>query len=252
MTGVASAIGLGVAGLGVGIYSANKAAGAQQSAANTAANTQMSMYNQTAANLAPYNAEGQTATNKLNSILGLGGSMNADQLSNYLTNLPGYQFQLSQGTQAIDRSEAAKGLLNSGATGKALEQYGQGLGGSYLQGYVNQLQGLAGLGENAAAMTGNFATQTGQGVAGAQIYGGNAAAQGAIGTGNAVNGAINQGIGLYGLTQSPAYQYGPNGPYGVNSPYGYLTGGQQWNPYTANPATGYGMGGGAPYEPFQG
>jgi hypothetical protein len=248
------ALGIGAAVAGVaGAISASDAASKQEDAAKQAANTQLGMFQQTKAGLAPYNEAGQAAQGKLESILGLGSSpMSSADLSSYLTGLPGYQFQLQQGVQAIDRSEAAKGLLNSGATGKALEQYGQGLGSSYLQAYVNQLQGLSGLGENAAAQTGNFATQTGQGVASAQIYGGNAAAQGDIGIGNAISSMIGQGAGFYGLTQSPAYQYGPQGPYGINSQYGYLTGGQQWNPYQANPMTGYGMGSSAPYEPFIG
>src|ERR1022692_84566 len=36
---------------------------------------------------------------------------------------PGYQFQLQQGQQALQRSAAAKGGLLSGGTAKALDQY---------------------------------------------------------------------------------------------------------------------------------
>ena len=40
---------------------------------------------------------------------------------------PGYQFRLSQGTQAITGNAAARGLLQSGATAQALTRYGQDL-----------------------------------------------------------------------------------------------------------------------------
>ena len=39
---------------------------------------------------------------------------------------PGYQFQVDQGNQAINRSAAAKGILNSGGVLAELAKYGQG------------------------------------------------------------------------------------------------------------------------------
>lgn len=42
-----------------------------------------------------------------------------------ITSDPGYQFRLGQGSQALERSAAAKGQLFSGATGKAMTEYGQ-------------------------------------------------------------------------------------------------------------------------------
>jgi hypothetical protein len=43
---------------------------------------------------------------------------------------PGYQFRMDEGLKAIDRSAAARGSLNSGATLKALTNYGQNLASS--------------------------------------------------------------------------------------------------------------------------
>ena len=40
---------------------------------------------------------------------------------------PGYQFRLSEGEKAIERSAAARGMLQSGRTLKELERYGQGV-----------------------------------------------------------------------------------------------------------------------------
>lgn len=47
-----------------------------------------------------------------------------------LQNDPGYQFQLSQGEQALGRQQAAKGNYFSGQALKAAQDYGQGLAGT--------------------------------------------------------------------------------------------------------------------------
>lgn len=94
---------------------------------------------------------------------------------------PSYQFQMQQGTAAVNMGAAASGLLNSGNRLAALEQYGQGLasttynqqlqnnlavGGAQENSYQNQYARLAQL---AGANTG----QPGQ--AGSLIQGQNAA-----------------------------------------------------------------------------
>ena len=54
---------------------------------------------------------------------------------------PGYQFRLSQGTQAITGNAAARGLLQSGATAQALTRYGQDLASQeYGNVYTRQTQ----------------------------------------------------------------------------------------------------------------
>lgn len=56
--------------------------------------------------------------------------------------MPGYQFALTQGLQALQNSAAAKGGLLGGATGKALEDYGQAAAAQQYQNVYNQaLQG---------------------------------------------------------------------------------------------------------------
>lgn len=55
---------------------------------------------------------------------------------------PGYQFALDQGNQAINRSAAAKGMLNSGGVLAELAKYGQGMAS---QNYGNQVNTLADL-----------------------------------------------------------------------------------------------------------
>jgi hypothetical protein len=88
-----------------------------------------------------------------------------------VTSTPGYQFTLSQGTEAVARGSAAGGFLNSGNEGAALTQYGQGLATSSLTQQEQLLAGLSGLqassssAQNVSATTGasaNTFNQVGQ------------------------------------------------------------------------------------------
>lgn len=67
-----------------------------------------------------------------------------------IQNDPGYQFRLSQGTDAIQKSAAAQGLLRSGGTLKDILNYGQGLASQEYGNVFNRaLQGWqANLGAN--------------------------------------------------------------------------------------------------------
>lgn len=199
MSGIATAVGVGVAATAAGVYSANKAAGAQRDAANSAAQTQRDQFAATQAAQQPFHDAGVAATNQLGGIYGLPGYAPVD-LSKTISSLPGYQFQLGQGTQAIDRSAASQGLLNSGATGKALAQYGQGLAQNYLSSYTGGLESIANRGEGATQSTAAAGAGAANQISSAQIYGGNAAAQGDINTFNAISSGLGQGVGIYGYT----------------------------------------------------
>jgi hypothetical protein len=115
-----------------------------------------------------------------------------------LAGQPGYQFQLDQGNQMVQRNLAAKGLLNSGAAGKALTQYGQGVAQNYAQQYTGGLQSLAGLGQSATQNVVASGTHAADNISSAQIYSGNAQAQGAINSANSYASAIQSLGGLAG------------------------------------------------------
>jgi hypothetical protein len=135
-----------------------------------------------------------------------GGAQSTPDYNAILSGLPGYQFQLAQGQQAAERNLSAAGLLNSGAAGKALTQYGQGLASNYATQYVNGLQSLAGLGQTSVQATGaagaNAANQIGQNY----LYAGNAAATGSVGTANAVNAGLQGLVSSYGQYQTQQNQ----------------------------------------------
>jgi hypothetical protein len=148
-----------------------------------------------------------------------------------LSSLPGYQFQMDQGNQAVQRNLAATGLLQSGAAGKALQQYGQGVASDYAGQYVNGLQSLAGLGQTSVANTGAIGANTANQIGSNQIYAGNAQASGYAGTANAINSGLSGLSGIYGQynayqNMQPNYNSGSyasvmnNGNFGASNSYG--------------------------------
>lgn len=69
---------------------------------------------------------------------------------------PAYEFNLAEGTRAIDNSAAARGMGQSGTNLKALQEYGQGLYSNEFNNRISQLSGLAGQGlAGAGGLTNN-------------------------------------------------------------------------------------------------
>lgn len=114
---------------------------------------------QNANRVAPYVTAGTGAVGQQAASLGIGGDPAAQQqaFQNYLGST-GFQHQLKTGQDAITGSAAARGLLNSGATARALTQYGQQLGQQSFQNYFNNLgsvaqQGLTGFAASQPGLT---------------------------------------------------------------------------------------------------
>lgn len=121
---------------------------------------------------------------------------------------PGTQFALSQGRDTIEAGAAMRGGINSGATLAGLERLRMGMAAQDRDSQLNRLGGLADMGMGAAgmqanagnALAANNANST-QFMGNALANRGNAQAAGAVGVGNALQGAISNGIGLYGYQQ---------------------------------------------------
>lgn len=105
--------------------------------------------------LAPQVAGGTGAFKMIQGLLGAGGDPAAAQgaFNNYLGST-GYNFVRDQGVNAITGSNAAKGLLNSGSTLKGITKFGQDLGNTYFNNYLNNLQSLVSGGNAAAGQIG--------------------------------------------------------------------------------------------------
>jgi len=171
-------------------------ANATTQAANTAANAQLQALGMVQKTEAPYVQAGQQALGQYQSLLN-GGAANFD-----VSKLPGYQFQMQQGTDAIQNSAAARGQGLSGNTLQGLQQYGQGLASTQFQQYMSQLAGLANMGQSAASGQANLGANLMSG-AGASLASG---IQGA-GQANAQGGANLFNLGSQ-LFNSPAIQSG--------------------------------------------
>ena len=124
---------------------------------------------------------------------------------------PGYQFRMSEGVKALERSAAARGLLSSGPTLKGITQYGQNLASSEYENafsrYLTQREAamdpyryLTSVGQAAAAgQAANIGT-TGAALADIAAQRGNVQAAQYMGTAGAIGnalGSVGQAIGGY-------------------------------------------------------
>lgn len=199
MSWVATAI-IGTAVVG-GIASdraGSRAANAQTQAAQTAADTELRMFEQNREDLAPYREAGYTALNQLSAGTAPGADFNRDFTAADFEKDPGYQFRMDQGQQALERSASARGGVLGGAALKAISRYGQDYAtGEYSNAYnrfnadrdrrFNRLSGIAGTGQTATTTTATLGANAAGSAADAQISAGNARAARAINTGNAIS-----------------------------------------------------------------
>jgi len=217
--GIGSLIG-GILGSGASTKAANQQVAADQNAQNQVQSSE----NQSLAQLSPYTQAGSQATGNLNQLLAKPGQGLLTPWTNTFTaptaaqaeQTPGYQFQLQQGTNAMQNSAAAQGGLLSGRTLADLNTYGQGVASQnyqntfnnaltqYQSAYntfqnnqsstYNMLAGQQQTGLNAANSSANTINQAGDNLASLDVGIGKAQAGGTLGSANAWSGAIG-GIG---------------------------------------------------------
>ena len=95
---------------------------------------------QSAAAYTPYERLGSSATNTLQSMLQ--GNFN-------VAAIPGYSQMLQSGTDAITAAGSAAGNLGSGNLGAALTKYGSDLAAQQYNQQLQNLMGMAGMGQSA-------------------------------------------------------------------------------------------------------
>lgn len=144
---------------------------------------------QAAVQFQPFQQSGVAANALLSGALGIGGDpLAAQRAFQQFQNSTGFQSQLAAGQQAITGSNAARGLLDSGATAQALTSFGQDLAQRGFGNFLGMLGGVAGQGLNAA-----------QGVAGAIGGAGQQAAASRAAGGQALGSGIAGAIGGFPL-----------------------------------------------------
>jgi hypothetical protein len=142
---------------------------------------------------------------------------------------PGYAFRLSEGQKALERSQAAKGGLLSGAALKAMDSYSQGMASQEFQNaydryntnntnLYNRLAGIAGTGQTAANNIGSAGQNAANNMGNNMMSAGAARSAGQVNMGN----MLQTGLGFLGNSLSGGSGMGQIGPYG--------SGGWNWSP----------------------
>jgi hypothetical protein len=230
---------------------AKSAAGDQARAAANAQNISEQQYQDTVNRNQPFTQAGYDATNALDYGLGIGpsvpgygspsmayGSLTQPfNTSNWSQLSPDYNFVTRQGSQGVLNGSAAGSGALSGAAMKDLTDYNQSAANTSFNDAFNQYQtqqgnifsrlsGIASLGQNSANNTGVQGTALAGQAAQSATNIGTAQAGGAVGSANAITGAISSatpwlassGVGGGGGSLSGAY--GANNSYGSGYTFG--------------------------------
>lgn len=214
-----------VAGIGTSLLGASaskKAAKAQAAAAAQAQETQLEMYRQTREDLSPFRETGAQAGYQLADLFGIPTPANPDGSNPFgvkawegYQETPFYQNPLKEGIRAVDNSAAARGNLLSSGNLKNVSEYAGNYATKQFGSFMDRLYQLAGMGQGAAAQTGQAALSTGRGVADSQMAAGEAKASGIVGGANALaDGVRGFGNNLAYLTMQPTTGYASHPLYG--------------------------------------
>jgi hypothetical protein len=200
-------------GAGLQSSAAKSAADAQTQAINNATQTQKDALDKIIALNEPFRQAGLTSVNALLTAYGLQPGDNSgwamkDFTPSDLTTDPSYQWRLDQGQQALERSAAAKGGLQSGGFMKDLTNYAQGAAsqeyGNEYQRYmqnrqakVNNLLTTAGYGPQATQSDVSSTQNNSNNVSQLQQDSGNVTAAKDITSANSWMNGITQGLSSY-------------------------------------------------------
>ena len=198
--GAIGAVGSVAGGL-INANAATTAAGEQATSAANALALQKSMFNTGTQAVQPFVNAGTSALPQLQALLTPGSTS-----ANAILQNPGLQFQTSYGDLGVTNALAAEGLAGSNPNGKSissslgvgLSNYNQGLGSSYYQNAVNNLQNLVNTGAGSANSILSGSINSGNAMAQTQQNIGNAQASGTLGAGNAIAGGLTGSTGSAG------------------------------------------------------
>lgn len=232
----AALIGAGASLIGGAMQSsaAQKAASTQAKSADKATALQREMWLKQLELQKPFYEAGLTGQEALLNYLGLGGDPNAPGYgagmrpfdASMMYEDPGYAFRLSEGLDAINKTAAARGGLQSGAALREAARYGQDYASNeYNNAFnrywnqrnqiLNPYQSLLGQAQTSAQNIGGAAQNYATGAGNTMQAAANARASGYMGGANALGQALT-GVGNaaqnYGMMNYFANQSVPQGP----------------------------------------
>lgn len=196
---------------------AKDASKAQVQASNAAIGEQRRQFDVTQENLAPYLAAGKETLPVLLDRIGVGpkakgsttyGSLIKPFTGKDLATEPGYQFELKQGEQGINRAASAAGRYDSGAVLKSLARFNNDYAGTkYNEAFnrdsinktdiYNKLAGITGTGQASANQLATTGASNANAIAELLTGAGNAKAAGIVGSSNAINNGITGAFNNY-------------------------------------------------------
>jgi hypothetical protein len=182
----------------IGAKTASSAASAEAAAQYASIEEQRRQFDTVQNLLAPYVANGRAGMSEMINMLGLRGDEAQQASITGIQEGAAYQTALTQGENAILQNASATGGLRGGNTQSALGQYAPQLLNQMVQQQYSNLSGLANMGQNAAAGTGQAAQGMANNISNAYSNIGQAQANGAVASGNAIQSGIGNMSGLYG------------------------------------------------------
>lgn len=203
--GLFSSIGKAIGGVVGGLTGANASAKAAQQAANIQAGSAQAgidesrrQFDAMQALLAPFVNAGTTALGGQKDILGLNGASAQGAAIDSIEQSPQMQALLARGENSILQNASATGGLRGGNTEAALAQFSPALLAQLIDQQYSRLGGLSGMGQNAAAMTGNAGLQTGSAISNLLQQQGAAQAGGLLSAAKINQSSMGQGLGFLG------------------------------------------------------
>lgn len=194
--------GASLLGGAMGADAAENAAHDQSQATKASIAEQRRQFDLARADQAPFLQTGQNATVKLRDLLTGNGSLLKSFSPSDLTNDPGYQFGLTEGTKGIENAARSRGLFMAPATVKELLRYNQDYAGTkYGDAFnrdltnrtttYNMLSGAAGGGQVAANTLANTGQASASNIGNLMTSGANARGAAGIAGANAYGNAFN-------------------------------------------------------------
>lgn len=213
MSGIALAVGVGVAGLGsayMGASAAEEAGQAQETSAALGVRETRRQFDAVQELMRPYVSAGTSALSAQQNLIGLGGAANQQVAISDLMASPQYQAMISQGENAMLQNASATGGLRGGNLQGALAQFRPQMLSGLIEQQYQRLGGISTLGQNSAVNQASQGMQAGANIA--NLYGqmGQAQAGAALGQAQAYSNALNLipstiGIGMAGGTDGQGW-----------------------------------------------
>lgn len=196
--------GAALLGAGASLFGSSSASDAQAEAAAKAIKEQRRQFDLTRSDLSGYRNVGNQATTTMADLYGFNGPEAQQRAYSQYQASPGFNEALQGGLSDVStRFAASPAGYGGGGVQKALLDYGQR---ARLSDFYNWRQGVGGqqqIGYSAAAGGAQLGQQSANQISGAYQDQGAAQAGGYLAAANGVNGAISNGLQIYGYTHRP-------------------------------------------------